>query len=346
MSGYQNVLIIKLRHLGDVLTTTPVLTGARSAWPEARISYLVNPGAEDLVRHHPEVSEVLTVPRRGGLVPQAAFVQNLRRRGFDLAIELSGGDRGAFLAWASGAGRRVGYAPAGKGRLSRRLFFTDLVTSVVDSKHTVEYHLDALRALGLDPGFQPLSLYWPGEASERAGTLLAEAGLSPDTPYAVVHPTSRWMFKTWRPEANARIIEHLDRSGLAVVVTSAPERVELDYVRRVLDSCDASVIDLSGRLGLCELAAVIGGARMFFGVDSLPMHMAAAVGTPAVALFGPSGEHMWAPWGPGHRVVSKDWDCRPCGRDGCDGSKVSRCLVELEPGEVLPAIEAVLEAAK
>ena len=128
-----------------------------------------------------------------------------------------------------------------------------------------------------------------------------------------------------------------------MAVTSAPVDKETDFVREVLKAAKTKPLDLSGRLSLPELAALIAGAKIFFGVDSLPMHMAAAVGTPAVALFGPSGEHMWGPWGPGHKVVAKDWDCRPCGRDGCGGSKVSRCLVEIETDEVTEALDAVLE---
>ena len=98
-------------------------------------------------------------------------------------------------------------------------------------------------------------------------------------------------------------------------------------------------INLVGRLSLKELGALIAQARFFFGVDSAPMHLAAAVDTPAVALFGPSGVFNWGPWGEGHLVIQKDWDCVPCGRDGCEGSKVSRCLMELAPEEVLRRLE-------
>jgi heptosyltransferase-3 len=150
------------------------------------------------------------------------------------------------------------------------------------------------------------------------------------------------MFKAWRPEANARVIDYLSSHGLAVVVTAAPEAKELEFVQKVFTHVQTPAVDLSGRLNLSELAALIAGGRIFFGVDSLPMHMAAAVGTRSVVLFGPSGEHMWGPWGPGHQVITKPWDCRPCGRDGCHSSKISRCLVETLPEEVFPALDRVL----
>ena len=347
MNSFENIAIIKMRHLGDVLTTTPLIGGIRKIWPSAKISYIVNPGCEDLVRYHPDVHEVLVMPRGEGLAREVGFVLGLRRRRFDLALELSWGDRGAFVAWGSGATVRVGYRPKHKKLVDRRRLFTHLVTTKGSSKHTVEFHLDALRVLGVEPGYQSLSLHWPGAAQERVRLLLSEAGLGHDTPYAVVHPSSRWMFKAWRPEGNAEVIDYLrERAGLVVVLTAAPEKKEMDFVKSVMSNVHTEVINLAGRLALMELAALIAGARVFFGVDSLPMHMAAAVGTPAVALFGPSGEHMWSPWGEGHHVVSKNWECRPCGRDGCNGTKVSRCLVEIKAADIYPVLDRVLDVGR
>ena len=126
--------------------------------------------------------------------------------------------------------------------------------------------------------------------------------------------------------------------GLPVVLTGTKAAHEQDLLAALLHECRARPINLVGRLSLKELGALIARARLFFGMDSAPMHLAAAVNTPAVALFGPSGVFNWGPWGPGHLVIKKDWDCLPCGRDGCQGSKISRCLVELTPEEVLAAM--------
>jgi len=102
-------------------------------------------------------------------------------------------------------------------------------------------------------------------------------------------------------------------------------------------------INLAGQLTLQELGALIAKARFFFGADSAPMHLAAAVNTPAVALFGPSGAFNWGPWGEGHLVIQKEMECVPCGRDGCEGTKISRCLTELTPEEVLEQVERFLK---
>ncbi len=124
-----------------------------------------------------------------------------------------------------------------------------------------------------------------------------------------------------------------------MVLTGTQAAHEQELLAAVLKECRVTPVNLTGRLSLKELGALIAQARLFFGMDSAPMHLAAAVNTPAVALFGPSGVFNWGPWGAGHLVIKKDWECLPCGRDGCEGSKVSRCLVELTPEEVLTQME-------
>ena len=181
---------------------------------------------------------------------------------------------------------------------------------------------------------------WTPEDEAGLQAALSRQGGSTQKPYVVVHPTSRWMFKTWRLDGYARVIDHLQEAcGLNVMVTGGPEEKEQAAVQAILSQCRTRPLDLSGRLTLKQLGCLIGGARLFFGVDSAPMHMAAAVGTPVLALFGPSGDIMWGPWGKGHRVIKKNWPCRPCGRDGCEGSKVSRCLEEITDEEAISAIE-------
>ncbi|MBA4394873.1 MAG: hypothetical protein C0407_15080 [Desulfobacca sp.] len=151
------------------------------------------------------------------------------------------------------------------------------------------------------------------------------------------------MFKTWRIDGYAEVIDYLQQKlRWTVMVTSGPEKKELEAVDQILKKCQSEPINLSGRLSLKQLGCLIAGGRIFFGVDSAPMHIATAVGTPVLALFGPSGDHMWGPWGEGHLVLKKDWSCRPCGQDGCEGSKVSKCLVEITTDEVISGIETLL----
>ena len=338
--------MIKLGHIGDVLVSTPVMSALKEAFPQVRVTALVNRGTEAMVQNSPQVDEVLVLERglKGwpALRFQLGLLAALRRGRFDLAIDLSGGDRGAFLAWASGAGLRLGFEPRKKSIRARA--FHGLADPRGTQNHQVETLLRPLALMGVRPGDPRLGLHPGPEDQARALAILAEQGLGSKS-FALVHPTSRWMFKTWTPEGNAAVIRHLQARGLKVVLSAAPADKELAFVERVLEALGTSqgLLDLSGRLDLPLLAALLERSRVFFGVDSAPMHMAAALGVPTLVLFGPSGEKMWGPWRVASEVVTMDLDCRPCGRDGCDGSKLSRCLLEIAPDTVIAALDRLLD---
>jgi heptosyltransferase-3 len=335
--------------LGDVLVTTPAIYALKQAYPDAAVTMVVNAGTEAMVTENPDIAEVIPWERGGnrsnGKVHSRNLnlIKRLREKKFDLSIDFTIGDRGAFLSFLAGAPQRLGFGPKKSKQWWWRLAYTRTVPQPKPNRHVVESHLDAVRLLGLSPGKPGLKFFWSEADQERVKALLREKGWGDQQPYVVVHPTSRWMFKTWKVEGYARVIDALQEDlGTPVVLTGGPEEKEKAAIQEILSRCRTRPLDLSDRLSLKALGALLAGARGFLGVDSAPMHMAAAVGTPAVALFGPSGDIMWGPWGRGHRVIRKKWPCRPCGRDGCDGTKKSRCLEEIEPGEVLTVLYGLL----
>lgn len=341
----RRALVIKLGHIGDVLVSTPVFTALKEAYPGLSTTALVEQGTQAMVQNSPYVDEVLTLQRPDSAWQAARanlkLLASLRRGRFDLAIDLSGGDRGAFLAFMSGASQRVGFEPR-KPHVRARAFHL-LADAKGTQNHMVETLLRPVRLLGIEPQDQGLKLFPPPQDQARAAALLAQHDLGAQG-YALVHPTSRWMFKTWTPEGNAAVIRHLLGRGLKVVLSAAPQSRELDFlalVRHCLGETPG-VVDLGGRLDLSLLAALIAQARVFFGVDSAPMHMAAALGVPVAVLFGPSGEKMWGPWQVASEVLTLPLDCRPCGRDGCQGSKLSRCLLDIPAGDVCQALDRLL----
>jgi heptosyltransferase-3 len=343
--SYKNILVIKLKQPGDVLVSTPVLGALKEAWPEARVTYLVPRSAEDMVRGHPLLDGLLTVDRQQDSWRRSwGLLQNLWRGKFDLVLELSGGDRGAFYTMATRAPERLGFERPGQPFWQRRGVFTRLLPRPPVRMHLVEQNLEAVRALGVEPQNPRLAFFWDAEVETRVVRRLADLGLSPRG-FVVLHPGAGWRFKCWTPEGYARVIEHFqERWGLPVVITASRAPHEQELWQAILAACRRAPVNLAGQLTLKELGALIAQARMFFGVDSAPMHLAAAVNTPAVALFGPSGAYNWGPWGEGHLVIQKDWDCVPCGQDGCEGGKISRCLVELTPEEVLGQLDEFLRA--
>jgi heptosyltransferase-3 len=337
--NYKRILVIKLKQPGDVLVSTPVIAALKEAWPGCHLTYLVPRGTEAMVSGHPGLDGLMVVDRRGETWGQAwRFIRDLRRQRFDLVLEISGGDRGAIYSRLSGARERLGFQHPRQPFWQRRGCFTRLLPRPPVKMHMVDQNLEAVRALGIEPVNPRLQFFWDDQVEQRVQDLLRSCQLA-DRPFVVMHPGAGWRFKCWTAAGYARVIEAFEQEwGLPVVLTGTRAAHEQELLAAVHQECRAAPIDLAGRLSLKELGALIARARLFFGVDSAPMHLAAAVNTPVVALFGPSGVFNWGPWGEGHLVINKDWDCLPCGQDGCEGGKISRCLVELTPAEVLERI--------
>lgn len=342
--SYKRILLIQLKHLGDILLITPVISALQDAWPEAEISALVPRGMEAMLTEHPRLKEVLTMDRRDRS-PWRFFTlaSGLRRRRFDLVLEFSGGDRGALCTWLTHARTRVGFDHPRRPGWHRRLAFTRLAPPAPLRDHTVEKNLALVRALGVEPRHHGPEFFWNSQTEQEVRDILHHYDLSPKS-FILMHPPARWLFKCWTAEGYAQVIDalHTDYS-LPVVLTAAPVPQEMQFMQDIARQLHTNPVNLAGRLDLKALGALIAQARLFVGVDSAPMHLAAAVGTPTVVLFGPSGPYNWRPWGDGHVVLTKDLDCQPCGRDGCDGSKLSRCLATITPAEVLAAVDRQLQ---
>ena len=341
--NYKNILVIKLKQPGDVLVSTPVLAALKEAWPEARVTFLVPRTAEDMIKDHPLLDELLVAERGQESWSRSwRLLQNLLQAKFDLVLELSGGDRGAFYTLATRAQERVGFERPGQPYWQRQAVFTRLLPRPKVTMHMVEQNLEVVRALGVEPRKPRLQFFWDEKVEAWVTKKLASLGLRPGE-FVVLHPGAGWRFKCWTPAGYARVIEYVQEVlGLPVLLTASRAPHEQELIQEILTECRQSPINLAGQLTLKELGALIAKARFFFGADSAPMHLAAAVNTPAVALFGPSGAFNWGPWGEGHLVIQKEMECVPCGRDGCEGSKVSRCLLELSPEEVMEKLERFL----
>jgi heptosyltransferase-3 len=351
----RRVLVIKLRHHGDVLLASPVFTVLKSALPSAEIDALVYRETVPMLEGHPALAQLHSIDRewkkRGLLVQlrqELSLLRALRARRYDLLVHLTEHPRGAWLTRLLRPRYAVGRELPRAHWLWRSSFSHYYRLPRARPRHTVECNLDALRRLGLQPSVADRRLVLsPGERDrERARELLAQHGLESKR-FIQLHPGSRWLFKCWTAEAYAELIEALVADDWRIVVTGAPDERERQLVDEIVGLLPESrrdrVVNLVGALSLRELAALTEQARAFVGVDSAPMHIAAAMRTPVVALFGPSGEVEWGPWQVIHRVVaSTEHPCRPCGNDGCGGGKVSECLTMLPVAQVHGALLQVL----
>lgn len=354
------ILVIKFRHIGDVLLSVVLAKNLKEAYPDAKVDYLVNAESKEMLTLNPHIDEVFVYDRKkakssglfGRLKYELSLYADIRKRGYDIIINTTEGERGGYAALISGAKVRVGVA-AKKGVFAKFSPYTHSFR-LIFMRHLVESNLDALRAFGLAPSHKEVELFFAPSDKEKVDELLGET-----KEFVHVHPASRWFFKCLSPAQNAQIIDFIESLGIKVVITAAPDKKELKMVDEILSSCKSAPLNLAGKLTLKQMAALSRRAKLFFGADTAAMHIAASQNTPCVAVFGPSGVFNWGAWDNEvsectytqkngvqrmgkHTMFQVDWDCAPCGRDGCDGSKKSKCLLEYPLEAVQEEIRAKL----
>ena len=342
------IMIIKLRHHGDVLLTSPVFSILKSRFKNIEIYAYIYRETLPVLDGHPAIEgfhlydmkwKTFPFPKR--VIEEIKLIRQIQKKRYDLVINLTEGDRGAFTAFLSKAKYRVGLDPEGQGFIFKKNVYTHIIKRSRKPRHMVEQSLDALRRIGIfpSPEERDLFIYIPESAARRISDYLEQAGIR-NRSYILIHPTSRWMFKCWPANKVAKLIRVLHEKGCRIVMSSSPDKKELSMIDEIISLCsDIPILSLAGRLTLKELAALIQNCSCLVGIDSLPMHMASALKVPTVALFGPSSEEAWGPWkNPSGCVIAEKFSCRPCNLDGCGGSKVSDCLEQLPVENVLKKI--------
>lgn len=350
----KKILVIKLRHIGDVLLTVPVFRALRENFPNAKITALVNSGTEEVLSGNPLIDEILVFDRgikRLNLLEKYAgefsFLKRIRAAGFDMVIDLTSGDRAALISLLSGARYRLADDPGKSGFIGKKYLYTHLANKN-GSRHMVLQNLDIVKQSGISTDDLTVDFSIPEDAKRYAKKIFNENNVTASDKVVHIHPTSRWLFKCWKDEYMAEVINRLLEKKIKVIVTSAPDKKEMDKANRILSLLHKNLLQSSDFIGLCgktnikQLAAIAMEADVFLGVDSAPMHIAAAVGTPVIALFGPTGENNWGPWGKNHIVLAKNMDCKPCKRGVCDGLELRKCLEVITVDEVMDALSGIL----
>ncbi len=345
--NYSRTLIIKPSSMGDVVQALPVLTALKEQYPRARVWWLVAKPLTGLLEGHPRLAGLVPFDRhrlaRAGRSFRATealfgFLHGLRRRRFTTVLDLQGLFRSGVMALATGAPNRIGFHSA---RELAPLFYTREVSVRAPEPHAVDRYLALARAAGLDvPPQRSDHLPVSSEARASARARLEAEGLSPGAPVLGICPWARWPTKAWPAERFGRVAADAARrpGARAVIVGSEEASASAQTIvdETVRGGADAPPIDLTGRTTLKELVAVIAEMRVLVTNDSGPMHVAAAVGTPTVAIFGPTNPRRTGPWGPAHRVIAGRAACSPCYRRQCllGGTETIRCLKNVTAEEV------------
>ncbi|MEP7206131.1 MAG: putative lipopolysaccharide heptosyltransferase III [Casimicrobiaceae bacterium] len=359
VAAVRRALVIKLRHHGDVLLASPVFTALRGVAPAAEIDALVYLETAPMLANHPAIDQVHTIDRgwkRAGLVHQIGaerrLIGMLAARRYDLIVHLTEHPRGATLARLLRPRYAVARERLEAGRWWRKSFTHQYRLPRSTPRHAVEANLDALRRLGIYPSAADKALVLrPNAAAHDVARAAMERHGLVERNFVQCHPGSRWLFKCWPAGKTAALLDRVAATGHRIAITGAPDPREQALVAAVIaataPATRAHLVDLTGSLTLDALAVLTGRARAFIGVDSAPMHIAAAMQTPVLALFGPSGEREWGPWMVANRVIVSDaFPCRPCGIDGCGGGKVSECLTTLDVDRVAAAFFALVAATE
>jgi heptosyltransferase-3 len=348
----RHILVIKLMHFGDVLLTTPVLSTLKMNYPKALIDVLVYDGMDAVLAANGVVNNIYRVDRslkRKGLKAQIAGEKALFAKvsstRYDLAINLSDRWRAGLYCLLLKPAASIGFKEGNRTRLFWKACHGALVERVGHGeRHMVLNDLDILAPLRLPRRSEEVVMAYRAADLEYFATISKEENLDG---YVLIQPTARWAFKTWSAAGFSQLIDHLAARGETVALTAGKAENEIAMVREIIAGCagGARIVNLSGRLTLPQLAVFIEKAKLFLGVDSLPMHMAAALKTPIVALFGPSNLKQWRPWQAEHTLI---WagDYRPLPRvHEVDTNTGERYLYAIPAKDVMAAVDCWLEKA-
>ena len=287
-----NLLVLQLKRIGDLILTTPALAALRGQFPQGRITLCISEPGVGLAPALPYVDEILVIRRKGS---DAGVWSRLATGRFDCCLDFTGNDRSAFFTLLSKAPRRITYGWVRKSAF-RAFFFNEFVEGNVREQHTIAHHLDLLRPLGIEARETPITLQLPADAGQRADQFLAEAGLDPACRFAVVHPGTARAEKYWVPERWAAVIDHCQRElGLPCVITGGDAEFEQAHLKQIQAAVRTPFLNLSRKLDLIGLAALIQRASLLLSVDSAPVHLGAAFQTPQIALFGATNPFHWRP---------------------------------------------------
>ncbi len=351
MEEVKRILIVKPSSLGDVINALPFLTSLRQRYPDRHIAWLVEEEAAELLLGHPLLDRVIISGRRRWgrelLVPPrwpsamreiGALIAEVRGGRYDMIVDLQGLLKSALMVLFAGARYRVGFA---NGREGSQRVLTHLVPLPSVPTHAVDRNLEAARFLGADPASKSFIFPSRPEDGVRAEALLAEAGVKPGDPVVALNPGARWPTKLWGEERFGRLGGMLaSRCGARILVIGSLS--DRPVACRLAARMDPAPFVAAGRTDLRVLIALLRRTDLLVTVDSGPMHLAAALGTPLVALFGPTDPRLTGPYGSGGAVLRVPLPCSPCLKRRCQIREDRLCMRSISEEEVAVAASRIL----
>ena len=339
-----NILIVKLSAIGDVVHTLPLLEVLRKNFPRARIDWLVEEEASQIIDGHRGIDHIIVSHRKSWqrrlfkVREQSAvlgevnrFLRELRCNEYDLVIDLQGLFKSGLLTGLSKGKRKIGFTG---GREGGHLFLTERPYFVDYNQHAVDRYLKTAEYLGCDKDS------WKGDIPIRQSDkryidkLIKDNGIQNERLVAI-NPMARWKTKLWESEKFAALADRIQKelSCRVIFTGSGHDRSDID---KIIENMEERPANLAGHTSLKGLAYLYSKCRHLISTDTGPMHMAAAMGCPVIALFGPTAPWRTGPYGKGHRVIRDEIECSPCFKKRCSHMT---CMRNISVGRVFDTIK-------
>lgn len=337
----RRVLVIRLRSIGDTVLSTPSLFALRRFLPNAQIDILLEDWVAPVLQGSNHVDSVIKVGK--GSMARLGTALRLRETKYDVVFNLHGGTTSTFFTRFTGARHRVGYSNYQYSSL-----YTDLLSSSSDfwreeKTHSAEQQLALLGFVGVPVSDRPRSsLTVDPEALQQIDDLLQTCGIG-DEKFALIHPSTAFATKQWAPENYARITEYFAACGIKRVAVAT--KAEIETLEKVVESSRVPIVAFDD-LSLPQITALASKAEIFIGNDSGIAHIAAAVGTPTVVIFGSSNRDHWRPWTDApSEIVYEKFECQPCPGYRCEVYGEPKCIQSVSTESVIAATDRVLKQA-
>jgi len=336
-----NILVIQLGDIGDIVWMIPAIKSLKSAYTGSKISVLLKKPFSGVLEDNPFIDKIFVVPDSRGvklIKDNLLLIRNLRDCKFDLVIDFRSGDRGAIMSILTGAPRRIAMFYRDGVPFWRNWAYTQLVDpKILKKRGAAEQSFRILREIGIDCKDEVPQITVPDTKREKIRSALKDLGINEGDKWVTLNPFSRWPYKEIANEKWIQIIDWLwSEFGFKTLLVGSPD--EKEKASEIAKKTGEYCLNLAGFTKLGDLPALLSLSSFHIGVDSAAPHIAAAVGTPTITIYGPSDWFDWAPIGEAHSIIKPDMDCSPCRQKGCDDSGRSKCLDELPIKKIKEAI--------
>jgi len=345
-----NILIVKLSAIGDVIHTMPALVALRRHYPQAHISWLVEEAGAELLQGHAALDRVVLWKRRQvsrdlktlrwirAGQSLGAVLQQVRDREYDLIIDFQALMKSGIWVLLSRGKRKVGFGRGMEHTEGSWVFLNERILPVSMEVHALDRGLILLERIGVPRGLLEYQFPHDAKAEAEVDAFLSEVGVADGGPFVVIHPMARWPTKLWFKDRFAALADALAGQGVRVVFSGS--KADGDVLDEIAGRMKTSCLRFDGRGGLRHLAALCRRARVVVSTDTGPMHLAAAVGTPVVALFGPTAPNRTGPYGEAHTIVRMQVSCSPCFKRRCESTVVEEfgCMKGIGVDQVLESV--------